>query len=101
MLLLVAWPYGLSSKPSLLKKTCAFHSMALMTIKKKLREFAKWILSIRNGEISDLTFLNDCDASLVKISSDLLLNVGLDLITIIVSTIYPSLVKPILIQTIF
>jgi hypothetical protein len=69
--------------------------------KKKLREFAKWILSIRNGEISDLTFLNDCDASLVKISSDLLLNVGLDLITIIVSTIYPSLVKPILIQTIF
>lgn len=43
---LALWP----KFKTLLKRTCAFHSMALMTIKKKLCEFAKWILSIRNGE---------------------------------------------------
>jgi hypothetical protein len=32
MLLLVVWPYGLRSKPSLLKRTCAFHLIALMII---------------------------------------------------------------------
>jgi hypothetical protein len=74
-----------------LKKNMCLSFNGLDDNKKKLREFAKWILSISNGEISDLTFLNDCDASLVKIPSDLLLNVGLDLITIIVSPIYPCI----------
>jgi len=59
--------------------------------KKELREFTDWILSIKNGEIFDLTFQGEWNASLVKIPSALLLDPGIDPITIIVFVIYPDI----------
>jgi len=59
--------------------------------KKELREFTDWILSIKNGEIFDLTFQGEWNASLVKIPSALLLDPGINPIAIIMSVIYPGI----------
>ncbi|KAL9384735.1 hypothetical protein Peur_021745 [Populus x canadensis] len=60
----------------------------------EISEFARWILSIGNGDISDLPFSGELDDSFISIPSDLLLHASCDPIPAIVSAIYPSISEP-------
>lgn len=57
----------------------------------ELQLFAKWILMIGNGEISDIPFEDDYDTSLIKIPPDLLLDANSNPIASIVSSVYPCI----------
>jgi hypothetical protein len=57
-------------------------------------EFARWILSIGNGDISDLPFSGELNDSFISIPSDILLHTSCDPIPAIVSAIYPSISEP-------
>uniref|UniRef100_A0A6N2LM74 ATP-dependent DNA helicase n=1 Tax=Salix viminalis TaxID=40686 RepID=A0A6N2LM74_SALVM len=57
----------------------------------ELQLFAKGILMIRNGEISDIPFEDDYDVSLIKIPPDLLLDANSNPIESIVSSVYPCI----------
>jgi hypothetical protein len=60
----------------------------------EINEFARWILSIGNGDISDLPFFGELDNYFISIPSDLLLHTSCDPIPAIVSAIYPSISEP-------
>jgi len=57
--------------------------------KKQLQLVAKWILMISNEEISYIPFKDDYDASLIKIPTELLLDIGFNPIASMVSPVYP------------
>uniref|UniRef100_A0A6N2MJU9 ATP-dependent DNA helicase n=1 Tax=Salix viminalis TaxID=40686 RepID=A0A6N2MJU9_SALVM len=59
--------------------------------KAEIRDFSKWILSVGNGQISDLTSLGEADESFVTIPFHLLLQASCDPIPTIVSAIYPNI----------
>uniref|UniRef100_A0A6N2LP42 ATP-dependent DNA helicase n=1 Tax=Salix viminalis TaxID=40686 RepID=A0A6N2LP42_SALVM len=59
--------------------------------KAEIREFSEWILSVGNGQISDLPSLSEADESFVTIPFHLLLRASCDPIPTIVSTIYPNI----------
>uniref|UniRef100_A0A6N2MNQ0 ATP-dependent DNA helicase n=1 Tax=Salix viminalis TaxID=40686 RepID=A0A6N2MNQ0_SALVM len=59
--------------------------------KAEIREFSEWILSVGNGQISDLPSLSEADECFVTIPFHLLLPASCDPIPTIVSTIYPNI----------
>jgi hypothetical protein len=69
-------------------------NMCLSTHGMAAEEFARWILSIGNGDISDLPFSGELNDSFISIPSDILLHTSCDPIPAIVSAIYPSISEP-------
>uniref|UniRef100_A0A6N2MB69 ATP-dependent DNA helicase n=1 Tax=Salix viminalis TaxID=40686 RepID=A0A6N2MB69_SALVM len=59
--------------------------------KAQIREFSEWILSVGNGQISDLPSLSTADECFVTIPFHLLLRASCDPIPTIVSAIYPNI----------
>ncbi|KAG5227547.1 ATP-dependent DNA helicase [Salix suchowensis] len=59
--------------------------------KAEINDFSKWILSVGDGDISNLPALDGSDDCFISIPSDLLLQTSSDLISTMVSTIYPDI----------
>jgi hypothetical protein len=62
--------------------------------KEELRQFAKWIILIGEGQLCDLAVPDDQDATFIKIPCELQVQIIIDCpITAIVSAIYPDIEK--------
>jgi hypothetical protein len=65
--------------------------------KEELRQFAKWILLIGDGQLCDMAVPDDHNASFIKIPCELQVQIIIDCpITAIVSAIYPDIERALL-----